>query len=304
MPNKTLLYFLAILSSLLLVFGCVNRHKSPFKGFNTDDGVEFYKYADLGGKGGRITFGKIMEVNITYSKMNDSVFWNSRNRWLKFSAFLSYDTLLNSETYLRKLLKINPGDSIIYVLPAAPFFNGVFHKPVPQTIKPDTMVKVHVKVVSVLDSAHYMEKIKSYAQIAKDLEMKEQFELSRYVSSNNISGAKRNGVYIIPMKEGNGQEVKSGSNISVSYRGYFMYGKTFDSIPDNDPLQFTIGDSAQVIPGLETGIKNMKEGEKAKIIIPSHSAFGEKGSSTGIVPPYTTVIYEVTVLKIKTDSIK
>ena len=42
----------------------------------------------------------------------------------------------------------------------------------------------------------------------------------------------------------------------------------------------------------------MREGEKAKIIIPSQLAFGENGSSTGIVPPYTSVIYEVTMLKV------
>jgi len=59
-----------------------------------------------------------------------------------------------------------------------------------------------------------------------------------------------------------------------------------------------VGDTAQVITGLEIGIKKMREGGKAKIIIPSQLAFGENGSSTGIVPPYTSVIYEVTMLKV------
>ena len=78
-----------------------------------------------------------------------------------------------------------------------------------------------------------------------------------------------------------------------------MNDKTFDSIPMNDPLSFNMADSAQVIKGLEIGLKKMRQGEVAKIIIPSHSAFGEKGSSTGIVPPYTTLVYEVIMLNVK-----
>jgi FKBP-type peptidyl-prolyl cis-trans isomerase len=42
----------------------------------------------------------------------------------------------------------------------------------------------------------------------------------------------------------------------------------------------------------------MNEGAKAKFIIPSHLAYGEDGSSTGIIPPYTTVIYEIELLNL------
>jgi peptidylprolyl isomerase len=42
----------------------------------------------------------------------------------------------------------------------------------------------------------------------------------------------------------------------------------------------------------------MNEGEKAKFIIPSQLTYGKKGSSTGIVPPYTTVIYEIELVKL------
>jgi FKBP-type peptidyl-prolyl cis-trans isomerase len=53
----------------------------------------------------------------------------------------------------------------------------------------------------------------------------------------------------------------------------------------------------QVIGGLEEAIGRMREGEKALIILPSELAWGEKGSSTGIIPPFTSVIYELELLK-------
>jgi FKBP-type peptidyl-prolyl cis-trans isomerase FkpA len=42
----------------------------------------------------------------------------------------------------------------------------------------------------------------------------------------------------------------------------------------------------------------MKPGGKAKIIIPSYLAYGERGSSTGTVPPFTPVVYQVHLIEI------
>jgi FKBP-type peptidyl-prolyl cis-trans isomerase len=47
------------------------------------------------------------------------------------------------------------------------------------------------------------------------------------------------------------------------------------------------------------GLKYMREGGKAKLIIPSYLAFGKKGGETGILPPHTFVYYEVEVLEVK-----
>ena len=43
----------------------------------------------------------------------------------------------------------------------------------------------------------------------------------------------------------------------------------------------------------------MREGELSLFILPSAIAFGATGSSTGIVPPYTPVIFEIELLELK-----
>ncbi len=43
----------------------------------------------------------------------------------------------------------------------------------------------------------------------------------------------------------------------------------------------------------------MKTGGKATFILPSQLAFKDYGSSTGIVAPYTTVLYKVQLVKVK-----
>jgi len=66
-----------------------------------------------------------------------------------------------------------------------------------------------------------------------------------------------------------------------------------------DPLEFELGKPDQVIEGFMIGLKQMKVGGQASFVIPSQKAFGEEGSSTGIVPPYTTVVYDVELVGIK-----
>lgn len=283
---------------ILFIYSCsFNKKQGPYKGYMVYDNGIYYKYADLGVKGVRVAPGKTLEVFINYARMNDSVFWDSRGLWYPFTMLIPYDSVLKSNTYRKMLLKCNEGDSINLIVKKDMILGGGLK--LAYSIS-DSMVKVNIRIAAILDSAQLKAKLEKYALLGKDKEIREQVELTRYLLYNNVPDSDKNGdIYLIPMLQGNGPEITAGCRVTISYTGYFLNHKTFDSIPVNDPLDFVIGDSGQVISGLERGIKKMREGEKAKIIIPSHSAFGEKGSSTGIVPPYTTIVYEVTMLKVK-----
>jgi len=70
------------------------------------------------------------------------------------------------------------------------------------------------------------------------------------------------------------------------------------------PFKFKLG-KGDVIPGWDEGFRLMSEGEKAILIVPPHLAYGEQGSGfqkkedTYVVPPNSTLIFEVELLKIK-----
>jgi FKBP-type peptidyl-prolyl cis-trans isomerase len=107
-----------------------------------------------------------------------------------------------------------------------------------------------------------------------------------------------NGLYFNTLQEVAGKPVEVGDIVTVNYEGRFLNGKFFDStIKRNQPFEFIYGTEMQVIHGLEDAIGRMREGEKALVILPSELAWGEKGSSTGIIPPFTSVIYEVELIK-------
>ncbi|QJF52146.1 FKBP-type peptidyl-prolyl cis-trans isomerase [Roseobacter ponti] len=68
-------------------------------------------------------------------------------------------------------------------------------------------------------------------------------------------------------------EVKSGDTVAIHYTGTLTDGTTFDSSEGRDPLEFVVG-SGQIIPGLDTAMPGMKEGDKKTVEIPSEQAYG------------------------------
>ncbi|GAB5585532.1 Peptidyl-prolyl cis-trans isomerase fpr2 [Umbelopsis nana] len=86
---------------------------------------------------------------------------------------------------------------------------------------------------------------------------------------------------------------KTGDKVSMHYTGtFFESGEKFDSSLDrNDPLTFVLG-TGRVIQGWDQGLQNMCVGEKRKLVIPPHLAYGDRGAP-GAIPPGATLVFEV-----------
>ncbi|MEZ4643094.1 MAG: FKBP-type peptidyl-prolyl cis-trans isomerase [Chloroflexota bacterium] len=93
----------------------------------------------------------------------------------------------------------------------------------------------------------------------------------------------------VELTPGTGSAATTGSLVSVHYVGTLQDGTEFDnSYTRGQPLQFVMG-RGQVIAGWEKGISQMREGGKARLIIPPALAYGESGAG-GVIPPNATLI--------------
>lgn len=105
------------------------------------------------------------------------------------------------------------------------------------------------------------------------------------------------------LKSIDGNQIKMGDRVTLEYEGSFLNGYVFDRKLGPDALEITYGMSDQILSGLSIGIKGMRAGESVKIILPSHHAFGGRGSIKGIVPPYTPVVYNLSIKNVtRTDN--
>jgi len=125
-------------------------------------------------------------------------------------------------------------------------------------------------------------------------EIQEENETEEMVLDNS----KEQELQIEILKQGTGEEVKSGDNIAVHYTGTLEDGTKFDSSLDRGkPFVFTLG-IGQVIKGWDMGVLGMKVGEKRKLVIPPEFGYGEAGTPGGPIPPNATLIFEVELLSI------
>jgi len=103
------------------------------------------------------------------------------------------------------------------------------------------------------------------------------------------------GIVITTLKDGNSASPKSTDTVKVHYRGTFTDGKEFDSsYKRGQPATFPLN---QVIPCWTEGVQTMKIGGKAKLLCPPELAYGKRGAP-GVIPPDTTLLFEVELLEI------
>jgi FKBP-type peptidyl-prolyl cis-trans isomerase len=86
----------------------------------------------------------------------------------------------------------------------------------------------------------------------------------------------------------------SSDTIVMLYHGYFLDGVTFDRV--DEVTTPAIRPIRSLLPGLEEGLKLLSKDTTGTFYVPSSLAFGQEGSTNGMVPPNTPVIFEVTLL--------
>jgi len=114
---------------------------------------------------------------------------------------------------------------------------------------------------------------------------------------NHESSVKKD---ILVAAPANSLSPKAGQRVKVHYTGWLndngQPGKKFDSSVDRgSPFVFTVG-IGQVIKGWDEGVLNMKVGEKSRLTIPADLAYGSQGAGGGLIPPNSTLIFDVELL--------
>ena len=239
-------------------------------------------------------YGDFVTTNISYSTMNDSLFFTGvREMWVSKSDF--------SGSIGKCFTLMCKNDSAQFIISAIDFYEKTLGYAVPDFLLPEGLMKVSVNLLEILTTDEYAHEKEAFKHWIEDLGEYEKVILKRYISEERIDiEPTADGVYYIKQQAGTGEIVTVGDTISIHYEGFFLNGKFFDSTRQRDePLQFVYGQQWQVIPGIDKAIGYMRKHEKGLVIIPSEMAFGADGSVYNIVPPFTSVVFEIELLDVK-----
>jgi FKBP-type peptidyl-prolyl cis-trans isomerase len=286
-------FLLILLSFLVFLLSCKEKKTEQNPHFSYHPLGYYYQLLAFETENTTLIPGKIAWLSATFTTQSDSIFWDTFNNMNdKFYVRTDTATIYNLIThYVSRLAGL---DSACILIKPRDFFTQQFKSDtIPFFSKSDSCVKIFLKVKQLYSEDEFL-------KVQQDLELNEMRQIYKFYTNEAEAGAAMDpmGFYWL---EKNGPEtgpaIKAGNTISIDYEGYFLNGRFLESSGNDFELKY--GTPDQLLKGLNYVISQLKLGQNAKIILPSRLAFGENGSSNGIVPPYSPLLYKIKLTDIK-----
>ncbi len=261
--------------SLIVIIGVLsacavkkqNNSKIVGKEITTDSGLKYT--VNSAGSGTRAKAGDIVKVHYTGKLTDGTIFDSSVQRNKPFQFKLGEGQVIAG--WDEGISQLYVGDKATITIPSELGYGDRDMGKIP----PNSTLVFDVELLSVT------EPVKPFETAGKDTVTTE-------------SGLQ----YIKLNENGEGKQAEAGDMVYVHYSGFLQDGKLFDSSVERDePFVFPLG-QGKVIRGWDEGISLLREGEKAKFIIPSDLAYGERGYPP-VIPQNATLIFDVELLTVQ-----
>lgn len=261
--------FIVAFISIATFLACKNtqRVSSSYVGkeFITESGLKYTIHK--AGKGERAESGDIVSVHYAGRLRDSTEFDNSFKRGEPISFQLGKGMVIPG--WEEGIQILNEGDSATFEIPAHLAYGSKQQGLIPA----NSDLIFEVRLISAKDE------VKPWPTKGKDtLEVTSGLKLIKITENPK------------------GEVLSAGMSVELHYSGYMKGDKKFESSVDmGKPIRFTLG-QGQVIPGWEMGLHELKEGEKAKLIISPELAYGSEGKNQ--IPPNATLTFDVEVISV------
>ncbi|MBK7211898.1 MAG: FKBP-type peptidyl-prolyl cis-trans isomerase [Bacteroidales bacterium] len=299
--RKLQLFLLVGAAVVTLLSSC-----SKYPGFKKAESGFYYKFYEQNEDSLKADTNFILTMKIRYRVPiggKDSVFFDSKDMQKPFQIGIQKPQFKGD--VFEAFAMLHQGDSATFILNAKDFFTKTAQYPtVPPGVDSTSMIYFDVKVL----------KVESLEQMKKDAEAKaeklkgeESGKMQAYLTSKGITATpSASGVYYVEEKAGSGRAVQTGDMIKMDFTVATVDGnQIFSTLDRKQPITFEYGKPFDT-KGFDEGISKMKKGGKAKFIVPSVMGFGDRGrkdmGGNEIIPPYSTIVYEVEILDIQTKA--
>lgn len=286
-------FLLSVLVIGFLVVSC--KQSVKFDGFTKGSNNVWYKVHSRSSDTSKVRLNNFVTVNMRYY-LKDTVLFDSKELENKFT-FPVIKSMFQGDIY-DGLKLMSPGDSFTFAIVADSFFYKTANlKKLPDFVTPGQPMYFDVRLIKIQTHNQYQ---KSENQKLQREKIKQLKLTSDYLKEHDITTKPlKSGLIYSTIQKGYGRKPQKGDMcqvfmrvkaIGVDYILYDNFGK--------DPLFIEYGKQFDT-QGLMQGLGLMHEGEKAQLIVPSDIGIGQDGKA-GAVPPFSTIIYEIKLDKLKT----
>ena len=94
---------------------------------------------------------------------------------------------------------------------------------------------------------------------------------------------------------GSGKTPKLSDRVKVRYEGRHVDGRVFDKSKGEEPQEFRVD---RTVAGWQEVLPLMREGDKWEVVVPSHLAYGAKGSPFGNIGPNETLVFTIELVDV------
>ena len=105
----------------------------------------------------------------------------------------------------------------------------------------------------------------------------------------------RSGVLYKTEVSGSGKTPKLSDRVKVRYEGRHVDGRVFDKSKGEEPQEFRVD---RTVAGWQEVLPLMREGDKWEVVVPSHLAYGAKGSPFGNIGPNETLVFTIELVHV------
>jgi FKBP-type peptidyl-prolyl cis-trans isomerase len=320
MCNKTVKALLGVFILIILAAGCKNKPRydqakskeifRPVMSSTSDstqaihtkeDNKPYYKTLKNGIRmhmhaynpsGAYPDIGDVVYLHMDYF-LNDSLLFTSRDFPGEFKMQIIEPKYPGSIYYA--LLQMHEKDSAEILVEAKGFYRYTRELVrLPEFIGRNDSLRFHIRNRKVVPVEQYQQK--NSDEIAERIKQ-ENSEINKYLLSHDLS-ARNIGdrIHRAVHKTGGGSEIDDETVVTIHYIGVFTDDKPFsDTKKEGNPFTFQMG-RKQVIPGLEKGLKGIREGSKLTLIVPFNQAYGRY--QEGPIPPWSTLIFHIEVIDV------
>jgi FKBP-type peptidyl-prolyl cis-trans isomerase FkpA len=120
-------------------------------------------------------------------------------------------------------------------------------------------------------------------------------KIEKFIAKSDIKYERsESGLYYYIENVGDGEFIKFNDEVSFTYTGKLLSGKTFDGLHKRTPVRFEV---SKLIEGWKEAFMYLKKGGKVKLIIPPTLGYGDH-DLPDYIPPHSILVFDIEIIDV------